>query len=355
MDVFKNTYSLEQWKDHGREEIRNAILREEYGFRSKHCKEPLAYKVEEKREKERLTVERLSMSYRGYPMRFYLYLPKNMAKPVPAFVFVMHEYAEDIMPIHDLMDHYDLFTYCPIEEVIAEGFALVLIATREIAPDEQNSNRPKVMDYFDDWGKDDSMGALQAWSWGCSKAVDYLEKRPEIDTKHIAVVGHSRGGKTALLAGAMDERFELVVSSCSGNSGAAISRGCTGETIKDIIGAAPYWFDRNYRKYVGHENELPFDQHQLIALSAPRYVYVSSATEDAWATPKNELLSCRLASQYFELYGIKGLVAPDSIKTNTSYAKGHIAYHFKEDTHRITPCDWHFYLDYFQKIISGKL
>ena len=117
-----------------------------------------------------------------------------------------------------------------------------------------------------------------------------------------------------------------------------------------ITSRFPYWFCKNYRKYANKEDKLPFDQHQLVALIAPRYVYVFSASEDSWACPKNELLSCKYASKYFELYGLKGLVVPKEIKLDHSYNEGHIAYHYKTGTHSLEKRDWNMVMDYFDKI-----
>lgn len=171
----------------------------------------------------------------------------------------------------------------------------------------------------------------------------------EIDVSKVAIIGHSRGGKVALLTASQDERFILAVSSCSGNSGAALARNNTGETVANITKTFPYWFCKNYRKYGINVEKMPFDQHQLIGLIAPRYVYIFSASNDSWACPKNEFLSCVYASQYFNLYKKNGLIAPQEIKRDISYNLGHIAYHIKTGEHCIETRDWDMVMDYLIK------
>jgi hypothetical protein len=153
-----------------------------------------------------------------------------------------------------------------------------------------------------------------------------------------------------LLAGALDERFYLVISNNSGNSGAALSRGNTGETINDITKLFPYWFCKNYISYANNENMLPFDQHILIGLQAPRHCYIASASEDLWADPDGELLSAKFASQYYELYNLKGLIVPNHIELDTIYDEGYIAYHRRNGKHKLTLFDWEQYMNYFEKI-----
>jgi hypothetical protein len=196
----------------------------------------------------------------------------------------------------------------------------------------------------------DSVGLLSLWSWGTRRVLDYLGICDYIDSKKVAVIGHSRGGKTALLTGALDERVFLTISNNSGNSGAALSRNNKGERIENIMNVFPYWFSSKYKKYVNNENELPFDQHMLLGLIAPRYLYVASALKDDWADPEGELLSSKLASKFYEMYNVKGLIVPNKIEINKSYNDGHIAYHIREGEHGLTNFDWKFYMKYFNKI-----
>ena len=348
-EIFVNRFSINEWQDSKREEMLNLILKEEYGFRPKELNKKLRYEVEEEAYLNNIHIRKVAMYYSTYKMRFYLYTPQHK-KHVKAFVLVLHEYAYNLCD-KDLVNNYKSCTYCDIDNVINRGYAVALLITKDIAPDKKVTSRRGLITYLHTRKTSSSWGTLQAWSWGTSKVLDYFYTlNDEIDVNKVAVIGHSRGGKTALLAASQDQRFILSISSCSGNSGAALARNNTGETIKDITNNFGYWFCKNYNKYADKEAYLPFDQHNLIGLIAPRYVYVFSASEDSWACPKNELEASRRASQYFELYGHKGLVAPTNIERDVSYNSGHIAYHIKTGKHNIETRDWNMVMDYFDKI-----
>lgn len=238
----------------------------------------------------------------------------------------------------------------PLEMIIGKGFAVATAYYGDIEPDHADGWKDGVRAALSPDGanitwKDGDWGAIGAWAWGLSRILDYLETDADVDAKKAAVIGHSRLGKTALWAGASDPRFAIVISNNSGEGGAALMRRNIGETTEIITRAFPHWFTPTYRSYAGDSNSCPVDQHMLIALMAPRPVYIASAVEDQWADPKGEFLSGKNAEPVYALFDKAGLGVNQQPAVDQPVGD-FIAYHVRTGKHDVTDYDWLQYLKF---------
>ncbi len=237
-----------------------------------------------------------------------------------------------------------------IEKILGRGYALATIYYGDIEPDFPGGWKTGLRTAFtptdapNEYGPD-NWGAIGVWAWGLSRGMDYLQRDPDVDAKRVVIMGHSRLGKTALWAGAQDERFAIVISNDSGEGGAALVRRRFGEALHHSVSMVPYWYRKRYQQYAWHEADLPVDAHMLIALIAPRPVYVASATKDLWADPHGEFLAAKHAQPVYRLFGCDGL-GVDEMPPPDHPVGDFIGYHVRTGVHDVTAYDWDQYLDF---------
>jgi len=339
------------WEDERRPEILEMFRKHVYGRNPVERPENLRFETTET-DKNAMdgmaTLKRIAIHYAGPggkgKMELIVFIPNKAARPVPGFLFICNRGREHMDPTREKKS-----PFWPAERIVERGYMAAVFHNSDLAPDQPNMFHLGVHGIFEEKKSErppDAWGAVGAWAWGASRAMDYMETDDEIDAMRIAVVGHSRGGKAALWCGAQDERFAMVFGNNSGCTGAALARRKVGESIESINHQFPHWFCANYKKFNGKEHELPVDQHQLLSLMAPRPVYVASATEDGWADPQGEFLSCVHAGQAYQLYGLMGLETDDFPKAGRPLQTGHIGYHLREGQHDLKEYDWDRFMNF---------
>ncbi len=301
-----------------------------------------------------------------------LYVPNGAKKPVPAFLglnfYGNHTIeADPAIKVSErwmrankkkgVVDHRATeasrgtsASRWPVEKIVDRGYALATVYYGDIEPDFPDGWKLGVRRAWDTADQEGGygparLGSIGVWAWGLSRAMDYLEQDADVDSARVAVMGHSRLGKTALWAGAQDERFALVISNDSGEGGASLVRRRFGEALHHSVSMVPYWYRQRYADYAKREGDLPVDSHELIALAAPRPVYVASAQEDLWADPHGEFLAAQHAGPVYQLFGLEG-VGVEEMPTVDKPVGDFVGYHVRTGVHDVTDFDWEQYMDF---------
>lgn len=313
-------------------EMLNILFEEEYGFLPKKPTS-LSWKVEKnivgnfcagKAVLNKITIT-CEMDEKIFSFPFHFTLPTAEGKH-PFFVLINFR---DAVPDR----------YLPIEELIDNGFAVFSFCYEDVTSDSDDfTDGLAGLLYENGIRKPTDPGKIAMWAWAAQRVMDYAQTLADLLDLNCGIVcGHSRLGKTALFTAATDERFAFAYSNDSGCGGAAITRNKKGETVKDICDRFPYWFCEKYKEYINNEDNMPFDQHYLLASIAPRKVLIGSASEDIWADPTSEQLCCFAASPAFK----NGFVCPDrEAEIGEEFFKGDIGYHLRKGLHYFSREDW---------------
>lgn len=277
-----------------------------------------------------------------------LFVPNKRTGPAPAFLLICNREAGQIDPTRETKSG-----FWPAEAGIARGYAMAAFRNADVDPDKDDGFKDGIHGILDGATRPpDAWGTIAAWAWGASRCLDYLVTDKDIAKEKVAVIGHSRGGKTALWAAAEDERFAMGCSNNSGCGGAALSRrqNRDKETVARINKLFPHWFNANFKSYNDRVEELPVDQHMLLALLAPRVVCVGSASQDLWADPRGEYESAVRAGPVYRLFGKSGLGNPSDMPAlDTALHGDGVHYHIRKGKHDLTLADWGFYMDFADK------
>lgn len=273
-----------------------------------------------------------------FPIRLTIPTKATASFPQPAFVFISFGFPR----------------YYPLEEIVDNDVIVAEMVMDDVAPDREDHYANGMAPHYIRDGKRDSdtFGKIGMWAFAASRVLDYLLTLDCVDKNRVGVMGHSRLGKTALWAGANDERFTHVFSNDSGCSGAALTRMKVGEQFPRIARVFPYWFCEKMQEIstsVEASEEAPFDQHFLIAACAPRKAYVASAMEDSWADPYSEFLACHAASPAWKLFDLDGFKAPERLPIpDEEFPDGCIGYHLRPGTHFLSRYDWIRYIRFLK-------
>lgn len=291
-----------------------------------------------------------------YRIDILLYIPNKSTSPVAGFVGLNFNGNHTIHADPEIIDRDtgkargSSASRWQVEQIIDLGYALATVHRDQVDPDNyRNDFTDGIHPLFYGEGQakpePNEWGSIGAWAWSLSRVLDYLDTDDQIDASRMAVIGHSRLGKAALWAGAQDTRFAMVISNNSGCGGAALYRRCYGERIHHMIKPVGYWFCTNHQQYQKREDALPVDQHMLLALVAPRPLYVASATNDRWADPKGEYLAAKHASPVYELFG-KPALTQDEPPAADHPIHTTVGYHLRTGDHDVTAYDWEQYLKF---------
>jgi hypothetical protein len=277
-----------------------------------------------------------------------VYTPNNAKKPVPLFLLMDNWTDETQVPKWKKPEE-----FWPVKEAIERGYGMAEFGSSDIDPDNYDDFNNGIHGILDKTPRrDDAWGTLAAWAWGASRCLDYLMTDRDVAGDKVAVVGFSRGGKSVLWAGAEDQRFAMVISNESGAGGSALARRRFGETVARLNTSFPHWYCTNYKKFSNNEDAMPVDMHMLLALIAPRALYIDCADEDLWGDPRGSYLSLYNALPVYNLTGNKAEISEAMPPLNKQVISGNVGFHIRDGAHNMLLKDWNFFMDFADGIFK---
>ncbi len=328
--------SLKGWEK-AKPYLKDILLKEEYGYFPPHLTPKVSAHINEETFSNKAKWEEITFTFerngKSHSVKTNLIYPIGK-KDLPFFIFL------NFRP--NVPDK-----YLPIDKIIDNGFGVFSVCYKDVTDDNDDFSNGLSALFTNETRNDSDFGKIVIWAYMAMQMMDYLRSRSEADKDKIGIIGHSRLGKTALVAGAFDERFSFVCANDSGCSGASLSRARYewSEQLEQIIKTFPQWFCKNYYKYAGNEDKLPFDQHYLLSLIAPRNVYIGGAIEDTWADNDNQFLCCYESSKIWKLYGKHGLICADRMPIeNDIFVDGELGFFIRSGGHCLSETDWDIYI-----------
>lgn len=362
--------SKDEWFKERRPELKEQFQHYMYGYFPEPAKvSAKVVRTDPKALGGKATLKEITLSFPGTKapkIHLLLVVPNNRQKPAPVFLGMNFTGNHTVLNDPNIRlpeswmrngkagkasdadrgKHRDTW---PIEQIIDRGYAVATLYYGDVVPDDPKRRAEGVQPHFTSrGGPQHEWGAIAAWAWGLQRVVDYLVTLDELDHDRIIVVGHSRLGKTALLAGAFDERIDLVIPAQAGQGGTAPSRGKVGESVKRINTAFPHWFTGAYKQFNEQPEKLPFDQNALVALVAPRPVLFTNAVEDTWANPEGQFQVLKAADPVYRFLGAEGLAAK-RMPAVGKLVDSRLGYYIRPGKHSMTSGDWKVYMDFADK------
>lgn len=348
--------NVEEWEQHRRPELLQMLKTYMYGH-VPELKHPLPFRIDslnvafqfEKGKKQKQYIRKIVTLYlteqkeQGPLFHAEVITPNDAQAPVPVFMMFGENRMARGFPSQLLLNH---------------GYGVAVLNTTEGTPDGMDAfTRGLIPAYYNKgqtYRRPDEWGCLAAWAWEASRLLDYLQTDSLVNARQVAILGHSRMGKAALWAAVQDERFAIAFPVNSGCGGGALSRRMIGETVWAMNERFPYWVCDNFQQFNMREQFMPFDQHTVIALCAPRPVYLATGQDDNWADPLGEFLAGKAAEPVYALYGLQGIGLEKQPAVDVAMNEGAIAYHIRTGGHAILPYDWDCFIEFADRIFGCK-